>query len=114
MAASHHKLDNLIAIVDRNKFQGGEATERVLALDPIDAKFEGFGWSTATINGHDMEQIVRTMDTLPIEKDRPSLIIANTIKGKGVSFLENRAESHILILSREQADQALEDLEASR
>jgi len=57
---------------------------------------------------------VQTMDTLPFEKDRPSLIVANTIKGKGVSFLENRAESHILILSREQADQALEDLEASR
>ncbi len=111
MSASHHRLDNLIAIVDRNRFQGGEATEEILSLEPIDRRFAAFGWSTATIDGHDMDNIVQTMGALPFEKGKPSLIVANTIKGKGVSFLENKAESHILILSKEQGKEALKGLE---
>jgi transketolase len=114
MAGSHHGLDNLIAIVDRNRFQGGAATEKTLALDPVDEKFASFGWSTASIDGNDMDEIVRTMDALPFTSGKPSLIVANTIKGKGVSFLENRAESHILILNREQANEALAELEVTR
>ena len=111
MAASSHKLDNLVAIVDRNRFQSGEMTEKILTLEPIDQKFRAFGWSATVIDGNDMEQIVQTLSALPFEKDKPSVIIANTIKGKGVSFIENKAESHLLILSEAQAQQALEPLE---
>ena len=110
MAAKYHELDNLVAIVDHN---GRETTENMLAIDPIEGKFESFGWSTAVIDGHDMGQIVETMDSLPFETGKPSLIVANTIKGKGISFLEGRAESHNLFLDEERAKRALADLEAS-
>ena len=88
MSAAHHKLDKLVAIVDRNKYQTGP-TEEIMALEPLHEKWESFGWSVRRIDGHSMEEITDTLESLPFEQGRPSAIIADTIKGKGVSFIIN-------------------------
>jgi transketolase len=88
MSAAHHKLDRLTAIVDRNWYQTGP-TEEMMSLEPLEDKWRAFGWSTRRIDGHNMGQIVETLEALPFEPGRPSAIIADTVKGKGVSFIEN-------------------------
>ncbi len=93
MAAAHHKVDRLSAIVDRNWYQTG-ATEEMMALEPLEEKWRGFGWSVQRINGHDMAQVVEALEGLPFEPGRPSVIIADTVKGKGVSFIENDHMAH--------------------
>ena len=85
MAAAHHHLDHLVAIVDRNQYQTGP-TEEMMALEPLAAKWAAFGWSVRTINGHDMRAIVATLESLPFEPGRPSAIVAETVKGQGVSL----------------------------
>ncbi len=113
MTASQYRLDNLVAILDRNHWQAGVMTESIMAVEPIDEKFKAFGWSTSIIDGHDMEQIVQTLGTLPFETGLPSVIVADTVKGKGVDFIENRPEAHVLNLSPQQGDQALKCLESA-
>jgi transketolase len=108
MCAAHHKLDNLVAIVDRNWYQTGY-TEEMMALEPLDAKFGSFGWATRVIDGHDMAQVVDTLDALPFEAGKPSCIISRTIKGKGVSICED-GHCHMNCFSTEEATQALADL----
>lgn len=89
MAASHHGLANLTAIVDYNKIgQSGPITE-LIEVGPLADKWRAFGWEVREIDGHDMGEIIDTLDALPFGKDRPSAIIAHTVKGKGVSFAEN-------------------------
>lgn len=89
MAAGHYHLDNLVVIVDRNRYQSNDrGTERVMGLEPLGAKFKAFGFAVTRINGHDVGAIVEALDALPIQRGKPSVIIADTIKGKGVSFLE--------------------------
>lgn len=112
MAGAHYGLDNLVAIVDRNMLQGkAGATEDVMALEPLHAKFDSFGWATRTIDGNDMAQVVRTLDELPLAPAKPSAIIASTVKGKGVSFLEGTARAHVTTLSKAEIQQALAELE---
>ena len=106
MAAAHHKLDNLIAIVDRNLYQTGP-TEQMMALEPLAEKWKSFGWSVNVIDGHNMEEIVDALERVPFEKARPSVIIANTIKGKGISFILNR---HLAQFDEEQLRAALQEL----
>ncbi len=93
--SGHHKLDNLIAIIDYNGFQGFGATNEVLNLEPFAKKWECFGWATKEANGHNIEEIISSLENLPFEKDKPSVLIAHTIKGKG-GVIENEAtvESH--------------------
>jgi transketolase len=93
MAASHHKLDNLVAIIDRNRYQTGP-TEEMMSLEPLAEKWKSFGWSVRSIDGNDMEQVVDALGSIPFEKGRPSIIVANTIKGKGVSFIMNHHMDH--------------------
>lgn len=93
MQASHRNLDNLIAIVDRNKLQIDGNTEDVLALGNVCEKFRTFGWNTIEIDGHDIEQIYSAYKDALLS-DKPVVIVANTIKGKGVSFMENNAGWH--------------------
>jgi len=93
MSASHHKLDNLIAIVDRNRYQTGP-TEQMMSLEPLADKWKSFGWGVRVIDGHNMEQIVDALESIPFEKGRPSAIISETIKGKGVSFIMNHHMDH--------------------
>ncbi|QTL97304.1 transketolase [Iocasia frigidifontis] len=110
IAANNFKVDNLVAIVDSNKVQAtGPIAERY-DLGDIKAKFEASGWETFEIDGHNMEEIVEALDATDNVKGRPSVIIANTVKGKGVSFAENKASYHNAKLTEEQYRQAKEDI----
>jgi len=109
MQASHRNLDNLIAIIDRNNLQIDGETEKVMSLNPLDKKLEAFGWQTATIDGHNLQEIYKTVE-LAKSADKPFAIIANTIKGKGVSFMENNAGWHGKAPNDEQFEQAMAEL----
>ncbi len=111
MQASHRNLDNLIAIIDRNRLQIDGSTEDVMSLDPLDKKLEAFGWEVAEINGHNIEEIYETVEKAK-QSDKPFAIIANTTKGKGVSFMENNAGWHGKAPNDEQFEQALKELQA--
>jgi len=94
MSASHYKLDNLVGIVDRNMLQIDGFTEEIMSLEPYKLKWEAFGWSVREIDGHDMSEIGSALREAPFNKGKPSLIIARTTKGKGISFMENSPEWH--------------------
>jgi len=114
MFASHRKLDNLTAIIDRNKLQGMGGTEEVLALEPLSDKWKSFGWAVKSINGHSLKSIESALLRTPLKKGRPSVIIANTYKGKGVSFMENRLEWHYKSPTANERQKALEELEIDK
>ena len=92
--ASHYKLDHLIAIIDRNRLQIHGNTKYVLNTESLSAKWTSFGWQTLEMDGHDFVDILRALGNLPLKKDHPTCIIANTIKGKGLSFAENNYKYH--------------------
>jgi len=100
--ASHHRLNNLMAIIDYNKLQGFGSTKDILNLDPLKEKLESFGWNTKEVNGHDIKAIINTSKELFEEKSKPSLLIANTIKGKGIQSMENKFESHYEVLDEKK------------
>lgn len=110
MFAAHNKLDNLIAIVDKNGLQAFGTTAEVLNTDSLAKKFESFGWLVKEVDGHDISDLITVFDKLPAGKGKPVAIIANTIKGKGVISLENKLESHYSSLNKEQYQQAMEQL----
>ncbi len=112
MAAGHRGLDNLTAIVDRNGLQQGARTEATNGLDPLDKKFEAFGWDVRTIDGNDVDALLATFNAVPFAQGRPSCVIARTIKGRGVSFIEDRVEWHHKVPSAEQTARALEELDS--
>ncbi|MFC1452014.1 transketolase [Verrucomicrobiota bacterium] len=87
MAAAHHGLNNLVAVVDRNRYQTGE-TEKMMRLEPLADKWQAFGWAVRTIDGHNMSQVLEALEATPFETAKPSAIIANTVKGKGVKSIE--------------------------
>lgn len=109
MQAAHRKLDNLIAIIDRNKLQIDGCTENVMALDNLADKLRAFNWEVIEINGHDYNEIYGAVEAAK-KADRPCAIIAHTTKGKGVSFMENQAGWHGKAPSDEQLAQALAEL----
>ncbi len=109
-AASHHKLDNLLVFVDRNTLQISGRTVEVMSYEPLDARWKSFGWSVRQINGHDMKQIVKNATDIPFEKGKPSVIIANTVKSKGFSFAEDKANYHYWKATPEEIQQAEDDL----
>jgi transketolase len=113
MFAAQHKLDNLIGIVDYNRIQALGHVKDVIQLDPLEDKFKAFGWSPQTVDGHDMQQIEDALSKLPYEAGKPSMLIANTVKGKGVSFMENTVGCHYLSVSEDQLKQALAEVGAS-
>ncbi len=110
MAAAHYKLDNLVAIVDRNGLQIDGPTEDVMSLEPLAEKWRAFGWHTLEIDGHAFPEILAALDEASATKGRPTAIIANTVKGKGVSFMENAVEWHGVAPNAEQRDKALAEL----
>ncbi len=110
MFSSHNKLDNLIAIIDYNRLQGFGTTDEILSLDPLKDKFQSFGWYANEINGHNMKEIINSLSILPLKKNKPSVIIANTIKGKGVKSMENKIHSHYEVLSESRYDEIMEEL----
>jgi len=94
MFGAHHQLDNLVAIVDYNKFQSDNLNTNVTALEPLMNKFKAFGWCTMEIDGHDFSEIGNALDRARKIKEKPSIILAHTIKGKGISFMENVPKWH--------------------
>lgn len=110
MASSQYKLDNLCVIVDNNNLQIDGTIEQVMSSYPIDEKFEKFGFETITINGHDISEIITALNRAKMIKGKPVCIIAKTIKGKGVSFMENQASWHGKAPNDEQYKQAMEEL----
>ena len=115
MCASHCKLDNLIAIVDRNNLQIDGPTEEVMSLEPLLAKWKAFGWETLEIDGHNMSEILSALEEAEKIKDKPTAIIAHTVKGKGVSYAENMVGYHGIApkdgrSGKESLDQALKDI----
>ncbi|NLU53477.1 MAG: transketolase [Clostridiaceae bacterium] len=112
MAAAHYKLDNLTAFVDYNRLQiDGNITE-VMNPEPIADKFLAFGWDVISIDAHDFDEIEKAVEKAKANKGKPTAIIAHSIKGKGVSFMENQASWHGSAPKKEQADQALAELDA--
>lgn len=109
MNASHNKLNNIIAIVDRNKLQIDGSTETVKSLGDLKLKFEAFGWQAMEINGHDINEICSAFETAK-SSDKPFVIIADTVKGKGISFMENNASWHGKAPNDEELQKALNEL----
>ncbi len=111
MACSHYKCDNLCAILDYNGFQIDGKTRDIMDLEPLAAKWQAFGWKTIEINGHDMKEILSAYEEAKNNKGRPTIIIARTTKGKGVSFMENVCDFHGRAPTAEEAKIALKELE---
>jgi transketolase len=112
MAAAHYKNDNLCAIVDVNNLQIDGRTDDVIGPNPIDAKFAAFGWHVINVNGHDFDELRNAFQEAEKTKGQPTAIIAHTIKGKGVSYMEDQAGWHGKAPNEEQTKQALAELEA--
>ena len=110
MSAAHYKLDNMIAFLDYNGLQIDGDVESVMNINPIEDKFKTFGWNVITIDGHDFDQIFAALDMAKDTVGKPTMIIAKTIKGKGVSFMENEASWHGSAPNESQLEQALSEL----
>ena len=111
MAGANYNLDNLVAIADRNRLQISGNTEDVMALENLHAKWTAFGWNVLECNGNDIEDLCNTLDKTDEQTGKPYLILANTTKGKGVSFMENVAKWHHGVPSAEQLCQAYSELD---
>jgi transketolase len=112
MAAAHYKLDNLTAIIDHNTLQITGHTRDVMSNEPIDEKLRAFGWTVRIVNGHDFAALTKAL-TDPPEPGKPTFIMANTVKGRGVSFMENVAKWHHGVPSKAELKQALNELDAA-
>lgn len=110
MSAAQFRLDNLTLIIDRNRFQQGAGTEETIRLEPLADKWRSFGWSIIEVDGHDHAALLECFKHLPLAADKPNCVIANTRKGRGVSFMENRADWHHKIPTAEQLQTALQEL----
>ena len=113
MFAAHHRLDNLTAIVDYNKIQSLAPVSETLALEPFGAKWQCFNWAVREVDGHDHRQLAAALRQCPIEAGRPTVVVANTVKGKGVSFMENSVLWHYRTARDEEFDAALEELKGA-
>ncbi len=110
MTASHYFLDNLCAIVDLNDLQIDGKCSDVMKIEPVPQKWKAFGWHVFEIDGHDIDEIVNALDEAEKIKGKPSVILAKTIKGKGVSFFEGKAEYHGITPTKEELQKALKEL----
>ena len=110
MAAPKWKLDNLTVIVDKNRLQNDTFVEDVMPVDPLPDKWKAFNWNVMEIDGHDMAQVVEALETAKTIKGIPTVIIAQTVKGKGVSYMENVAAWHGMAPNQEQAEQAFSEI----
>jgi len=113
MTAAHYKLDNLCAIVDINGLQIDGPVSQVKTIEPVSSKWRAFGWNVIEINGHNMEEILDALDGAETIKGKPSVILAYTIKGKGVSFFEGKVEYHGVAPTQKELEKALKELEAN-
>lgn len=111
MSAGHYKLDNLTAFIDRNRLQISGSTEEVMAQDIQEERWKSFGWNVLTVNGNNTDELDKAVTSAKEYKGKPTVIIAETIKGYGVSFIENKADWHHKVPTDEQLASALEELE---
>jgi transketolase len=111
MAAAHYKLDNMTAFVDLNGLQIDGPVEEVMNVNPVADKFAAFGWNVIEANGHDFNALITAIEEGKTVKDKPTMIVCKTVKGKGVSFMENEAGWHGSTPNKEQCDKALRELE---
>ena len=111
MFANKYKLDNVIAFVDRNYLQTDGHSEEIMPLDPLAPKWESFGWRVDTVDGHDFSKIITAVERARSEKGRPSMLILNTTKGKGVSFMENEVNWHGTPPGDEDFEKAIKELD---
>ena len=111
MAASHHKVCNLTAVVDNNGLQVDGPVQEIMNIEPLEDKFRAFGWNCITVDGHDISSLLAAFEVRKSRRDRPFVIIAKTVKGKGVSFMENRMEWHYLPLKAEQYRDAVAEID---
>ncbi len=109
MFAAHYQLSNLIAFVDRNNLQIDGPTEKVMALEQLSAKWEAFGWHVQNIDGHSFPEIIKAVE-IAKQSNKPSVIIARTVKGKGISFMENQSGWHGKAPNKEEFEQAMKEL----
>jgi len=110
MTAQQYGLDNLVVIVDRNRIQQGDFTDKIIRMDPMGAKWKAFGFAVVELDGHDHEALLSCFASLPLEKGKPTCIVANTIKGKGISFAENKPAWHHGVPTSDQLVQAAAEL----
>jgi len=110
MTAAHYKIDNLCAIVDHNNLQIDGYCSDVMNVEPIEDKFIAFGWNVFTIDGHDMYEIINALDEAEKIKEKPTMIVANTVKGKGVSIFEGKVQYHGMAPTHEELEIALKEL----
>ncbi len=110
-AASMHKIDNILVFVDRNHLQISGPTTEVMSYEPLEERWRSFGWSVRTIDGHNLESIINNAKDIPFEKGKPSVIIADTIKSKGLSFAERKVNYHYWKATPEEMKQAEKDLD---
>lgn len=110
ISAAHYKLDNLVAIIDRNTLQISGRTEDVMAMEPLYDKFVAFGYAVREVDGNDIAALVELFGQLPFEKGKPNLVIAHTTKGKGISFIEDKAPWHHKVPSETEFEVALREL----
>ena len=110
-AAAHYGLDNLTAIVDRNNLQITGRTEDVCDIEPLKEKLAAFGWTVRTVDGHDIAGLTDVLNMVPFEIGKPNMVIAKTVKGKGVSFIENDHRWHHKVPSDEEYEQAQQELD---
>ena len=110
MSAPRWNLDNLTVILDRNNLQNDYYVDDLMPIEPIADKWRAFGWNVLEIDGHDMQAVVAALETAKVFENQPTIIIARTIKGKGVSYMENMCEWHGKAPSEEQAEQALNEI----
>lgn len=108
--ASHHRIDNLTVVIDYNKLQAFGETNKVLNLEPFVKKWESFGWETTEVDGHNCDKIVRILKKLPFKKDKPSIVIAHTKKGKGISYMEDKLAWHYKSPNAEELEKGLKEL----
>ncbi len=111
LIAAHYGLDNLTAIVDRNNLQITGRTKDVCDVEPLEEKFRAFNWHVEIVDGHDISAMTNVLSKIPFEKNKPNMIIANTVKGKGVSFIENDHTWHHHVPNDQQYQQAQEELD---
>jgi len=112
--ASHHKLDNLIAIVDHNKLQSLGRVEDILSLHPFADKWKSFGWEVREVDGHNISKIINVLECIPFSKNKPSVLIAHTIKGKGISFMENVPTWHYRLPNEDEMKIVLKELDIDK
>ncbi len=111
MCAAHQKLDNLTVIIDRNRLQQGDTVANTNDLEPLADKWRAFGWAVQEIDGHDYTQLLETFNSVPINKGKPTCVIAHTHKGQGISFMEDNVAWHHRVPNKQEFEQAIKELE---